>query len=650
MQSHAGLSLPETGATTSTSLMRRRLAFWTFLGLLAAAVPGVWMALVWAEGNALAHQEQAGRHQLSLTGSNLLSELERPQAAPLILASDPEIQALLQQPDNERLLSRINQRLEELNQALGTTDLYIIDRRGVTLVASNWKTASSFIGHNFGFRPYFRAAIEGRIGRTYALGTASNVPGYYVAAPVRSGGDILGVAVVKVNLERLEKAWSRSGGRVIVTDSYGVVVMTSVPEWRFRVLGRLEPATADQLEDSLQYGIGPFLPLQADQPGEAGGATDPDLRMLRIFEGGTDRKGGRVSKFQRISLPVSDSGMDWTLHILLPEQNQGWEVWATGLIAALGAMVVALLAAWAAHRRQVMGERLAFQQQAKAELEAKVRIRTAELENANQRLHVEILERERTQETLKEAQNELVQAAKLAALGQMAAGIVHELNQPLAAIRAYTDNARIFLDQGRVESAQANLGEISALVERMAQISSQLKSFARKSIGRLEPVCLQTAVNEALHLLEARIRAGAVTVLRDWPGEPSWVAADGVRLQQVLVNVFCNALDAIQNGPERRLEITMIAGREDWILNVHDTGPGILPERLPQIFSPFFTTKEEGQGLGLGLTISAAIMEEFGGSLDADNHPNGGAVFQIRLPRAPAPAEPVAGIIMHASV
>jgi len=265
-------------------------------------------------------------------------------------------------------------------------------------------------------------------------------------------------------------------------------------------------------------------------------------------------------------------------------------------------------------------------------LETRVQERTADLSRTNARLTREIEEHRRTEDALRHTQNELIQAAKLAVLGQLATGVSHELNQPLAAIRTYADNARALLDQQRSGDARWNLEQIASLTDRMAQISAQLKVFARKTSGRSVPVSVSAAVEAALGILTTRIRALGAEVRCNLPAGDLMVRGDAVRLEQVLVNLVNNALQAMEGNEQPRLEIAAAAheGRVDLV--IRDNGPGIPEELVAQVFDPFFTTKETG--LGLGLSISKRITEEMGGALLAGRAVDGGAEFTLELPRA----------------
>ncbi|MCW2242945.1 sensor histidine kinase [Azospirillum canadense] len=563
---------------------------------LAAALAAGWTASV-------AHQalQEQGRARLALYEANLRAELERHAAVPMVIARDAEVAALLAAPTPDRV-DRMNRKLEGFAQTLGALALYIMNPDGTTIAASNWNSAASFVGQNFAYRPYFRLAMERGEGHHFALGTTSFVPGYYTAQRVsaenRTGETPLGVVVLKVGFQTLEEAWSHGGEKVLVTDRDGVVFITNVPTWRYNALPQRLPVTLPTTPDPPTEGV-PTLPW-----GFGGGADRIALR-----------EDGVEMRYLHLSAAVP--GGDWTIHALTSLEPASTRAQQAGLLAAAVVALAALAGYALAQRRVVLMERLSFQEEARAELERRVADATAEL---------------------RAAENELTQAAKLAALGQMSAGIAHEINQPLAAIRSFADNAVVLLDRDRRDAVRDNLAEIADLTDRMAAITRQLKGFARRASGTLGPVSAQAAVGQALALLESRLRRDAVQVDANLPADPVWVMGEDVRLQQVLVNLIGNAADAMRTVPHRAITVTLAPEGDETVLSVRDVGTGIAEADLPRLFVPFFTTKEAGDGLGLGLSISHGIVEDFGGNLTAANHPDGGAVFTIRLKRTESPA------------
>jgi two-component system C4-dicarboxylate transport sensor histidine kinase DctB len=307
-------------------------------------------------------------------------------------------------------------------------------------------------------------------------------------------------------------------------------------------------------------------------------------------------------------------------------------------LAGVGAAFLCILALMLNERRRHLKDRLAARealQQAHDELERKVAERTGDLSAANTRLKVEVAERTRAERTLRAAQDELVQAGKLAVIGQLSSGIAHELNQPLAALRTLSGNARKFLARGDPQTAGSNLERIAELVDRMGRLTGQLKSFARKSSGRPQCVPLRLAVDNALFLLAQRLKRAGIVACIDLSQEELQAWCDANRLEQVLVNLVGNALDAMDDQPAPALDITARRQGERILIQVRDRGLGLAAEARTHLFEPFFTTKEAGRGLGLGLAISAGIVADFGGSLSGDNHPEGGAIFTLDLPAAP---------------
>ena len=525
-------------------------------------------------------QLEQGQRQLQLMAPELQSVLERFETLPFVLAQQPDLPNALAHPGDPQAIARLNQTLQIIQQQAKVGALYLMDREGLTLGASNWDQPLGFAGKNFSYRPYFQAALKGEAGRFYGIGTSTSEAGYFIAQPVRLHGAIAGVIAVKISLAELERNWNSSEDPIVLADRHGVIFLSNRPAWRYHSLEPLPPAALEELASTQQY-TGRNVTALARNPGP------------RVTQE-VGRLGWQLMIFPN-QLRVVRSGINWAL--------------AAALLLACGGVSY-----WAMHQRQRRREeRLAFDR----ELESRIAQRTQQLSETNR--------------ILRTTQNELVQAGKLAMLGQMAAGMTHELNQPLAAIRAFADNARTFLDRGQPAQAANNLGHISDASARMGAIISQLKGFARKD-ETVGPVDLGRAVRSSAFLLESECKRCNIALEIDTSAAPLTVAGDTVRIEQVLINLLRNALDAVEGRPQPRVSIVLSREGSDGVARISDSGPGIPEEVAAHLFEPFFTTKPAGQGLGLGLAISSSIVQAMNGRLSARNRDGGGAQFELRLP------------------
>ena len=606
----------------------RRVAPFVALLALAALVTGAgWLGYRYTFDTALARQAERGQVQMRLYAQALESELARYDYVPSLLSLDARIDALLRDPRSPERVAQANAYLAALNGRAGTRVVYVLDAKGRVLATSNYQRPDSFLGEDLSFRPYFRSAIEGQLGRFYGVGTTRSESGYYLSAPLGDRDRPVGVAVVKIGLEPLENRWQGNDSQMLLADENGVVILASDPSWKLAVLRPLSDEQRARLDRNLQYNRAPLpqLALSLVRPLANGPAQGGDA-LVRLRQ-------GPPMLAQHLALP----GTDWDLTLLTnTSQARVAALNSAALAGVLAAFVLLLAAAWNV-RRRIASERQAARaalEAANSELERKVAERTADLSATNQQLQAEVAERIRTEAVLRQAQDGLLQAGKLAAVGQMSAGIAHELNQPLAALRTLSGNAEKFMARGDYQTAQGNLEKIVGLVERMGRITGALRSFARNpAAGQRHAARLGEAVDNALFLLETRGAAIRPRIARDI--EPHLaVACDPNRLEQVLVNLIGNALDAIKDRPDPQLSLHAYEAGGMVHLTVRDNGPGLSEAAFARLFEPFFTTKPAGEGLGLGLTLSAGILNENGGSLTAINHPDGGACFTLALPQA----------------
>ena len=600
-------------------LLRYRL----LLPLVLLAVLG--LALIF-RGNDIAARgymneaETQAATTLRLAVSALDGHLKRYEALPALIADQQNVEALILDPGNDALRATTNAYLKDVNALLKSSDIYVMTMDGQTVAASNYDTPISFIGENFTYRPYFQDAAAGRQSRFYALGTTSLKRGYYFGSPIEVGGVICGVIVFKVDIDTIEDSWRGGDDRIFVSDPEGIIFMTGSPEWLYASILPLTPERIARTEASRRYADAKLREL----PVKRGTFADRDVMII------TDN---RVEKeYLVVSQPMPDAG--WTVNVLMDTSSVRTQA-KTATVAALLTLCLAGLAlAVLMQRRARLNERMQLQAEARNELERRVAERTADLARVNSRIEEEIAERRLTEQRLRQTQADLIQAGKLAGLGQMSAALSHEFNQPLAAAKTYAETSGVLIDLGRTDEARDNIRRISALIDRMASISKHLRNFARKPNEKLGPVLIEDVMRDTLEIVAARLKtADAVLDVEIDPMLPA-VKAGAVRLQQVLVNIITNAADAVEGLEDRRITVSGEKEGDKVIVSVRDRGPGVPPAIRERIFDPFFTTKGVGKGLGLGLSISYNIIKDFGGSLSVGEHPDGGAVFNIELDAA----------------
>lgn len=570
--------------------------------------------------------ETRGQNTLQLAELALRGQMERFEQLPELIADHALVKAVANDPLNGLRADAANRYLQDIQQLLGATDVYVMDAAGVTRAASNFDAEKPFVGEDFSFRPYFRDAIAGGEGRFYALGTTSGKRGYYFGAPVRVAGRIKGVLVVKIDLDAVEQAWRGSEYEVMVTDPEGVVFLSSNPDWRFSALTPLTLAQRQELARHRRYAdlALPALPV-SDRHARGG------WQLVTLAD--TNRQ------YLVVERPIREA--DWTIRVMLDTAPARIQALSLALVMMLGLGLAAMAMAVLLQRRARLRDSLQMQIAARAHLETRVKERTLELAKVNSRLEGEVAERLQAEHNLRQVQSDLVQAGKLAALGQMSAALSHELNQPLGAARNYADNALVLMDRDRLPDVRHNLTRILSLIDRMAAISGHLRSFARMPNQKLRSVKIADVIEGVKEITELRLRAARVDLVIDLPPDLPCVVAGPVRLQQVLVNLLANAADAVAGLDDRRVWLGARQTAAGVRLSVRDFGPGVAPGLPERIFDPFFSTKGVGKGLGLGLSISYNIIRDFGGKLHL-GAVDQGAEFIIDLQAAPpdqAPAQ-----------
>lgn len=580
-------------------------------GLAAALISlGVWWVTLTSQLDAL---EQRGRSDLDVAADRLVSQLQRFRELAVLLADHPQITALYDGGPAAPAAAMLQRTADKT----GSLTLLAMETRGRVLARTGESSRPGLAD-----TPYvLRAMRDGALGSYHGVDPAG--PGdqarrvFTFAAPVHAeGGPPLGATVVRAEVGAIEAEWRGDALAVFFTDALGVVFSTNRSELLFR--SRVgEPRTARSGPDAgyAEGTVRPFL----------------DLRVLRLA--GHDLWRMQAEPYLprtsiHITRPLPVIGM--TGEALVNAGPAFRLAGVQGLATAATLLIFGVALLGLADRRRDLARRLAEEARTTALLEQRVIERTTELSAANAALRREIEERLAAEAALRRAQDDLVQAGKMSALGQMSAGISHELNQPLMAISSFAENAGAFLERGRTEAAAANLSRIGALAHRMGRIIRNLRAFARQEVEPTRPVDLVAVVQAALEISEGRLASAGIHVAWTPPSAPVRVRGGDVRLQQVVLNLVSNAVDAMEGQSTRRLGLAILPGAPVR-LTVSDTGSGL--GQTDRIFDPFYTTKEVGraEGMGLGLSISYGIVTSFGGAIRGENRPDGGAVFTVEL-------------------
>jgi two-component system, NtrC family, C4-dicarboxylate transport sensor histidine kinase DctB len=540
------------------------------IGALLLAALGLLAIDRTMRASALDEARNAAQNEAAILAAGLESELDKFSLVPLVLARDPQVQSLMAGDGAQR--NGLNQRLEQLASQTGAAAIYLMDRQGLTLVASNWNRSDSFVGSTYGFRHYFLDALASGIASEFALGTVSRRPGLYIARRVDTQSGPVGVVAIKVEFDTLEASWAKATSGVYVTDGDGVILVTSKPAWRFSTTRPVAPGQRDAEQDLLQFG----------------------KAMLPRFDHGAAGNQALTSSLIENRQPVAP--LNWDLHLLSDPSPSLAAARANGRLLFLLLLVLAAAVAGLA----IIGIR---RRQARA---------AALLDERTARLR-----------------EQLQQANRLATLGQITAGLGHEIRQPVATIRILAETGERLGERGSHEEAIANFPRITALTDRIGTITDELRRFSRRGDREPRQVPLRQVIDGALLLLRERVAQLDIDlVLPPETTRDLIVRGEHVALEQVLVNLLQNAFDATGHGGT--VVITIADSGQFRQLIVTDNGPGISQEQRASLFQPFVTTKPDG--LGLGLVISQDIMRGLGGDLIEGPVPQG-TQFTMVIPR-----------------
>lgn len=580
-----------TDRDTTQSQPAPARSWWPRIALLLFCLAAV--ALIWVTNQILTQRftetvRTRAEVRYTLYVGQLVSELQRNSIVPQLLVRDPELVNALQMED----YSRSTQRLLSLVEEIGAASIMLYDRDGKVVAATDRRR----LGENHDDAPYFGRALSVDATVFTSQPSESGSFEFLYSRAVKVGGEVLGVISVEVDLARLEQSWARTQDAIMVVNGEGTVILATERRWR----GLHE-------EEALALTSAPSSIARALRVTQDWAALPPDAYVS-----------GEAVMRRELRVPFQG----WRLVGFSEYASVRERVNGVLALEIMGFAILLALAFWVSSRKTA-SRLLSFQRE------------SAELRLLNARLSREIAERERMEKSLQVAEQTLAQSSKLAVLGEMSAAVSHELNQPLAAMKTYLAGARLLIQRKRPEEALASFQRIDDLIDRMGAITRQLKSYARKGSDAFEPFDVRDAVSMALAMMEPQLKSRKVAITRTVPDHPAMILGDRLRLEQVIINLLRNALDATRNVKDASVDILLAAGQTVSV-TVRDNGPGI--EDLDALFEPFYTTKQPGDGVGLGLAISSGIVNDLGGRLTARNAPDGGAVFEVVLPALDAPA------------
>ena len=566
------------------------------VGFFGAAVASIGLYLV-SYQYFLSEEHSKVQGRLSLYQSSVKAELERFSHLTYVLSKDSFVIGTAEGDGTGTL----NRRLEDFAAQAGLDAIYLMDKNGITISASNYRDVRSFVGQNYAFRPYFQSALSGEQGQFYAIGATTGLPGYFIANVVLN--DVAaptGVIAIKIDFSDLQESWRNSGEQVLLANEDGVVLLSSDPDWQYRVLNPLSDQQQERIRQARQFTGHKLDPLDwIELPGNQ----------------------ARISGAKRLHLVAADLPHGWSLHYFASDDRAVARSWlVTALFILLAGVAFIFLQI---QRTRRVGAALARSEQEEAQLR-----------QANERLAIEIDDRKTAERRLKRTQGELERASRLAALGQLSASVTHELGQPIAAMRNHLVAAEIGT------SGQTSLTQkVGSLVDRMEGITRQLRFFARSENEPFDNVDLCSSVRAALALVDPNIEQAKVKVSLDLPANPVLIRGIALRVEQVITNVLRNAMDATDETSAPEIQVAVTVSEDQATLEIQDNGHGLGDATLAELQEPFVTTRESGRGMGLGLAISASIVKDHDGTMTARNRNGGGTVFCVTFPIASRPEE-----------
>ncbi len=596
----------------------------------------------WSERKALIQAEEHAHDVLAYQSSNLVSHLNKFSLITALVAKRPDVISMFRLREAGNFKEHARQLASITAGLSGAKDFWFVDGKGDVFSSSE----PELVGQNVKDQSYFEAGFQGRLGRTSEV-DSTGFRSYVFASPVFVDNQVGGLVAVRVDLEIVEYVWALLTEPILATEANDRILLSNIEGWRLKYFTPMIKNKSLLSEKIGEYSREPLLEVDERQPFNAQDANREELvvgylpkdspvvgssfldQQAQIVELRDDFS---FDEKRYLEVTTDVPLLQWKLHVLVdlsPVKQQGF---ITSIISSLMVVLIILLVWVLFERRRRLIERARDQRAFALRLERQVRDRTRELTATNTMLESEVVERRAAEQALRETQQDLMQAAKLAGIGQMSAALAHEYNQPLAAIRSYADNAMQLLALEKTDAASDNLTRITAITERMADLTRTLRSFAHKSDTVLEPVVLSSVMDEMIILLSPQAKKLGVELIVEPPQGDVVALAGHLRLSQVVINLVTNAMDAVKDRPEQWVRVSWFQSEGVAHIVVKDSGEGVPADLKDKIFTPFFTTKGVGVGLGLGLFIVYNMVKEFQGTIDVEQEVGCGGVFHMTLP------------------
>ncbi|MFT5117297.1 MAG: two-component system C4-dicarboxylate transport sensor histidine kinase DctB [Kiritimatiellia bacterium] len=628
----------------------KRIALIVLMGVAGAFL--VYVLSNWSEQKALLSVEEKAHNILTYQSSNVVAHLNKFSLITALVSKRPDVIDMFRFRDLNMSSDQGNHLASITAGLSGAKDFWFVDKEGNIFSSSN----KTLVGANVKGQSYFEAGFQGRLGRTSAV-DASGFRSYIFASPVFVDEKVGGLVAVRVDLEVVEYVWALLTEPIVATESNGRILLSNIEEWRLQYFSPmlkkqrlLFSGTETNAQDLLLNTPQPFTLNNVQASANPGAINNTEgmnsaakvsksesvvetsflNRQIQLIELSVPVDKEKHTRYLKVATEVPL--LQWRLHVLVDLSPVRQQRLITMVISSLMVALLILLVWVLFERRRRLRERARDQRAFSLRLERQVRDRTYELTVTNSMLESEVVERRAAEKALRETQQDLMQAAKLAGIGQMSAALAHEYNQPLAAIRSYSDNALQLLTLQKQDDVRANLTRISAITDRMADLTKTLRSFAHKSDASLEPVLLSSVMDEMIILLSPQAKKQGVELIMQPPATEVTALAGHLRLSQVVINLVTNAMDAVKDEKNRQVDVSWKKVGEQAVIIVKDSGRGVPVDLQDKIFTPFFTTKGVGAGLGLGLFIVYNMVKEFQGTIELKQEAGYGGVFYIHLP------------------